>query len=137
MTLHQMVDTHVPDYFTNEGAPSRLGERAGGTLAQDAIDGCGGSTDCSELRLRLLRGLLLELVDWPDEDCSTSASIAAREACRDRAARSRRLSGRPPRRSAIVSDYRPRRAGHRARERLNASPYPQSRPRSRTLVCRP
>jgi len=30
-----MVDTHDPDYFTNEGAPSRLGERAGGTLAQD------------------------------------------------------------------------------------------------------
>src|ERR1700730_2064950 len=88
-----MVDTHDPDYFTNEGAPSRLGERAGGTLAQDWTDGCGGSADCSELRLRLLRGLLVELVDWPDEDCSTSASIAAREACRDRAARSGRLSG--------------------------------------------
>src|ERR1700736_3009242 len=115
-----MVDTHDPDYFTNEGPPSRLGGRAGGTLARDGPYRSIESTDCSELRLRLLRGLLVELVDWPDEDCSTSASMAAREACRDRAARSGRLSGRPPRRSAIVRDYRPRRAGHRTPERLNA-----------------
>ena len=60
------------------------------------------------------------LLDGSKQDRPARESARGRDACRDRAARSGRLSGRPAGRSAIVRDHRPRGARHRTRERLNA-----------------
>ena len=53
-----------------------VGERTGRPLAQGGSGRCGGSADSAQLRLRQFRGLLVQLLNRPDTDCTASDSLA-------------------------------------------------------------
>src|SRR5208282_950704 len=57
---------HTRSPGLHEGAPPCVGKRSSAALAQDRADGCGGSPDRPQLRLQLVRGLLVQLLDRPD-----------------------------------------------------------------------
>ena len=98
----------------HESAASRVGKWTSDVVAQDGTGRRGGGADCPELRLCLVRGLLVELVSRPNQDCPASAGVGDRAARRNRATRSQWLLGRTSRRPAVVCDHRSCGSGYSA-----------------------